>query len=136
MRAVVIGVTLSMFLACGGTSPTAPSPPVTPSIAGLWSGTYASAEIGFGTATMSVTQTGSNVSGTWSTRSSTGTTSAGTISGTVSVSRDVALRFNPSDPRTCPFQFAGITYSTQRRIDGQFVTVNCTVAASGTLILN
>lgn len=139
MRSFLLAIVCTLAIGCSGSqSPTAPTAPTIPSIAGAWAGTYASAQLGFGRVTLNLAQTSSTISGTWSTTATdgTGVTNSGTISGTVNTSRDVVLTMTPSDPRLCPYRFTGMTYSTERRIDGQFVTVNCTVAASGTLIVS
>lgn|SRR3990167_3661479 len=144
---ILIAALACMGCGSGPTAPTPAPPTSTPAqtlnVSGTWRGTYASAQIGYGRATIVLTQTGTSLSGTWSTTPDVGGGSsigAGTLSGALSapsssIARPIALTFTPSDPRTCPFQFTG-SASTSSGIFGQFVSTNCTVTASGSLILD
>lgn len=141
-RAIALGVTLFFVAACGGDSnPNAPSNSQTLNVSGIWSGTYSSSQLGFGRATLSLSQGGTVVSGTWSTSPDAGGGSgagSGTISGTMTAtgtSGTFTLTMSPSDPRTCPFSSTMTAFLAQRQMTGQWVTFNCTVAASGGLIL-
>ena len=146
--AVALSAALFLVAACGGKdngSPSAPTP-ATVNVSGLWSGTYSSSQLGFGRATLSLNQSGTAVSGTWTTTPDPGGGSsigAGTVSGTLTptgstgTSGSLSLRLQPSNPLTCPFQFTGTTgTATEGRVlVGEWVTVSCTVTASGGLIL-
>lgn len=128
--------------ACGSDStPAAPTPPAALNVAGTWDGTYSSAQLGFGSATLSLSQSGTAVSGTWSTRPSAGGgngVGSGTVSGTNDLtgnSGTFVLTMSPSDPRTCPFRSTMTVFIAQRQMTGSWVTTNCTVTANGGLIL-
>ena len=66
---IVAGLILFGAAGCGNDSPTAPTPPPPFSFTGTWTGpvTIAGTELPPGTATVTITQTGSSLSGTWST---------------------------------------------------------------------
>lgn len=128
---------LILLFACGS-NPNAPGE--NGNVSGTWVGTYSSAQLGSGQATLSLIQSGSSLSGTWSTaRDSGGSIGAGTVSGSNMVTSDsgsFGLDLAPSDPTRCPFR-ATVTYSLpQKQMTGQWVTVNCTVAATGGLNLS
>ena len=129
--------------ACGSpTTPSAPTP-VPLDLSGTWNGTYSSAVLGFGSAVVTLSQIGSTVSGTWSTRPSANGGSgvgAGTVGGSTGGATGntgtFTLTMSPSDPRNCPFSSTVTVFLAQRQMTGQWVTINCTVTASGTLILS
>lgn len=142
MRRLILLLALFASACGGGNSPTSPTPQAALTVSGTWRGTYASAQIGFGRATLVLTQSGDGVSGNWSTTPDPGGgngVGAGTVSGFLSgsspQSRPISLTMTPSDPRTCPFQFTG-TASATSGVFGQWVATNCTVTASGSLILS
>ena len=137
---ILILLSALLVSACGAkANPVAPQPPVTLSLPGTWTGTYSSAQLGAGTARFVLTHQGSAVGGTWSiTATRTGETSSGTVSGTASNLTSGAtftLTLASSDPRTCPFQSTMTALAHLNELLGDWVTTNCTVAASGTLIL-
>ena len=144
MKAILIISALVLTAACSSSTPTSPSqqPAQGINVAGTWRGAYASAQIGYGRATLSLSQTSLSVSGNWSTTPDPGGGSgvgAGTVSGTLTSpvggsSQQATFTFTPSDPRNCPFQFTG-TASPTSGIFGQWVATNCSVTASGTLTL-
>ena len=113
---------------CGGDSPTAPS---APTVTGTWTGTLTSTSIPGLVATVSFTlaQSGSSVSGTWS---STGTfgPSGGTISGTISGSA-VSVTASQSDPTLCPLSVTAVVSGSQ--MTGTYATFNCTEVITGSL---
>jgi hypothetical protein len=127
-RALVLLSLLSA--ACGSTStPTAPS---TPSMqaqslnaSGTWTGTYASAQVGYGKATLSLAQSGTAISGTWSTTPDPGGGSGvggGTITGVNPLTGNsgvFTLMLIPSDPRTCGFQSTMTIFLAQRQMTGE-----------------
>ena len=130
--------------ACGGdnkspTSPTPIPPPPPPppfSFTGTWTGpiTIAGAELPPGTATVTITQTGSSLSGTWSTVYPTEPplTTSGAFSGTAN---GMALQgtLSPSDPDLCSYTINATVSGTV--MTGTFATVNCTGSESGTVML-
>jgi hypothetical protein len=124
-------------------TPFAPAPPLgaITNVAGTWEGSYNSSQIGYGRATLSMTQSGGTVGGTWSTTPSAGGgngAGAGTISGvitTTSTSGTFALTFSPSDPRDCPFRGTMTASLAQKQITGDWVSVNCSATVNAGLIL-
>lgn len=142
-RALACLLLLSVY-ACGSDSPSSPTPPVAPNllnVAGLWSGTYSSATLGFGTALLSLSQNGGGVLGTWSSRpdpNGGAGLSGGTITAVISTrgtSGSVTFLLSPSNPLTCSFQATLEVFQTQGQMAGQWAAVNCSVTATGTLIL-
>jgi hypothetical protein len=144
--AIVLGVG-----GCGGggsgVSPLVPTlaPTIAPAImnvAGIWPGTYSSAQSGFGRATLTLSQSGSTIGGTWSTTPDPGGGSAigaGTVSGTMKATGNsgmFVLTLSPSDPRSCPFSATMLVFLAQRQLTGNWATVTCTVTANGTLSLS
>lgn len=109
-------------------------------ISGTWTGSYSTNNLGLGagTASLSLVQTGSAVSGTWRATPINGTSTGGTVSGTNGSTRSdgtFTIDLNPSDPRSCPFRATMTYFLNQNQMTGDFVTFNCTVAANGVLIL-
>ncbi len=87
MRAFLLAALLAgLAIACGSPSHTfdAPSPP--PSLAGNWSGSVSSTNAGNGTITFTLTQSGSNVSGQWTTTFPGQPPNGGSVSGLVGAS--------------------------------------------------
>ena len=137
---VIVGLALCTVAACGGgnSSPTAPTPPPpTPpppfSFNGTWTGPITSNVVGPGTATVTITQTGSSLSGTWATvypdpmiqggESFSGTASGMSLSGTLS----------PSDPADCPYTINATV--SGNLMTGTYATFNCTGVDSGSIML-
>ena len=141
---VIVSLAVCTVAACGGSnsSPTAPTPPPAPtpsppfSFNGTWTGpiTIAGAELPPGTATVTITQTGSSLSGTWSTVYPTEPplTTSGAFSGTAN---GMALQgtLSPSDPDLCSYTINATVSGTV--MTGTFATVNCTGSESGTVML-
>ena len=130
----------------GGVSPlwSTLSPTLAPAmnVSGIWPGTYSSAQLGVGRATLTLSQRGSTIGGTWSTTPDADGGSAigaGTVSGTIAAtgnSGTFVLTLSPSDPRSCPFSATMLVFLAQRQLTGNWATVACTVTANGTLILS
>lgn len=117
-------VTVFLFVAACGGGATAPSAPSTASIAGTWSGTVTSnIEAGAFPTRVTLAQTGSNLSGTWSSGANSGSLT-GALNGS-----GVSMTMEPSDPRTCPFRMTATVAGS--RMTGTYAAFNCTVAASG-----
>lgn len=144
MKSLLPVLFAAFAIACGSTTtPTAPKvvQPTTLNVAGTWTGTYASGQLGFGTATLALTQAGTTVGGTWSSAPSPGggaDIGAGTVSGTNPLtgnSGTFTLTLSPSNPTFCPFRSTMTVFLAERQMTGEWVTVTCTVTASGTLIL-
>lgn len=89
----LLALILLSALACGGNSPTAPTPAPPPpaSVAGSWSGTWQATQVTGGpyliAYVMVLNQSAANVTGTWSTAQAngtvTGTTTTSSFSGTM-----------------------------------------------------
>lgn len=136
MRALMLVAALFVLPACGSSNPAAPTP-VTLSLPGTWAGNYTSAQLGTGTLRLVLTYSGSSVGGTWSTTGSAGNAS-GTVSGmapSLTSGATFTLMLSPSDPRTCPFQMTMTVQAHLKQLLGNWVTVNCTVTANGSVIL-
>ena len=136
---VVAGLILFGAAGCGNdspTTPTAPTPPPPFSFTGTWTGpvTIAGIELPPGTATVTITQTGSSLSGTWSTVYPTEPplTTSGAFSGTAN---GMALQgtLSQSDPDLCSYTINATVSGTV--MTGTFATVNCTGSESGTVML-
>lgn len=149
MRKIIALLILVASSACGGGSPSHPTAPTsvvvapqpTINLSGGWFGSWSSATLGYGPATLSIIQNGIQLSGNWSVTDQSRVVTSGTIQGSVTnvnsiASGDVSMTMIPSDPRQCRFQFTGTGSTNIRSIFGQFVTTNCTVSASGTLIVD
>ena len=130
---VVAGLILFGAAGCGNDSPTAPTPF---SFTGTWTGpiTIAGTELPPGTATVTITQTGSSLSGTWSTVYPTEPplTTSGAFSGTAN---GMALQgtLSQSDLDLCSYTINATVSGTV--MTGTFATVNCTGSESGTVML-
>lgn len=133
---------LALLAAGCGSSPNTPGQDG--NVSGTWTGTYSSAILGPGNATLNLVQSGSALSGTWSTTptgvgSGSRAPNSGTVTGTNGGTRDsgtFTVDLAPSNPATCPFRATMTYFLTQAQMTGDFVTTNCTVAASGVLILH
>jgi hypothetical protein len=89
VRACVVAPLIVMLAACGGTAATEPTPPVTAS--GTWTGNLESTNFGQQGVTLTLTQTGNAVGGTWATPalnmsgSVSGTLTSGAFSGSLTL---------------------------------------------------
>ena len=114
---------------------TAATPDTQFSFNGTWTGPITSNIVGIptGTATVTLTQTGSSLSGTWSTvypdpminnsGSFSGTASEMSLSGTLS----------PSDPTSCPYTVNATV--SGNLMSGPYAAFNCTAVISGSISL-
>ena len=142
---VAFMVLLSLALsACGGDNknpiaptptpaPTPAPPPLPFSFSGTWTGPITSNILGPGTATVTITQTGSSLSGTWATVYPDPTIQgAGSFSGTA---RGMSLEgtLSPSDPTDCPYTINATVSSNL--MTGTYATFNCTGVDSGSIML-
>jgi hypothetical protein len=100
-------------------------------VSGNFRGTLQDSRSGPGTATATLAQNGTAVSGTVQT--STGTNiGGGNATGTVS-GNAIDLTVTPSQPTSCPFHVTGSVDGDT--ITGNFAAFNCTVSESGTFTL-
>lgn len=132
-------VLLALMLYGCGSSPAAPTPTLV-NVSGNWAGTYF-AETGpatTGSTRLVLTQQGSGLTGTWSTQGGNGDgsgTASGTLNATSATAGSFTLRLTSSDPRFCGYQVTG-TIAAGSSMLGQWVTVSCSVAASGRISLS
>ena len=115
---------------CGSSAPTSPS---TQSIAGTWSGSIINttpAGQPNGNVVLTLAQTGSTLSGTWSTTYPTSPSSnnAGTLTGSLSGS-GASFTLSPSNPTLCPYSATATV--TGSSMAGTFAAFNCTIAVAG-----
>ena len=132
---VIVGLALCTAAACGGgnSSPTSPTPPPPFSFSGTWTGPITSNVLGPGTATVTITQTGSSLSGTWATVYPDPTIQgAGSFSGTAS-GMSLEGTLSPSDPTDCPYTINATV--SGNLMTGTYATFNCTGVDSGSIML-
>ena len=128
-RLVLFSLALTLagvLAACGGGG----SGPTAFSYSGTWSGTLNDSIGGAGTATITVSQSGSDLVGTWQSTFAAGGTNSGTLQGLIRTN-DVLIELYPSDPRTCPF--ALVAQRSGSTLSGTYVAFDCTVSVSGTM---
>lgn len=107
-----------------------PTSPGATSIVGNWAGTLSDNFAGTGTVAFTFAQSGSTLTGTWSTTyTNAGFNNGGSISGTISGSSVTAV-LSPSVPTTCPFNVVGTRSGSS--LSGTYAAFNCQVAVSGT----
>ena len=120
-------VALALTMGCSESTPTAPTPLAPPTLTGTWNGTYDSTSGESGEVRVTLSQSGSSVTGTWSASGNLGTGS-GTVSGTVSGS-STSLTLETSDPTNCSLSVTA-TF-TRTTITGTWATFECSVADGG-----
>ena len=132
---------LCITAACGGgnSSPTAPTPTPPPpppfSFNGTWTGPITSNVPGVppGTATITITHTGSSLSGTWATVYPDSTfNTAGSFSGTAS-GMSLEGTLSPSIPTECPYTINATV--SGNLMTGTYASFNCSGVLSGTISL-
>ena len=107
------------------------SPPLT----GTWTGTIQDSLAGTGTALLTFSQTGSNVSGTWQfTFQNLVNNAAGTLSGTAG-DPAIALTLSAAQPQACSFTVVA-NFDDDDHVTGTYTTFNCTLSQSGSLDVN
>ena len=102
---------------------------------GTWTGPITSNFPGIppGTATTTISQTGSSLSGTWATVYPDPTfNSSGSFSGTAS-GMSLSGTLSPSDPTDCPYTINATV--SGNLMSGTYATFNCTLAVSGSISL-
>ena len=143
----------SASAACNSSSP--PTGPSTPSVSGTWSGSITSKPASLSTAVVpgartrppgaittgyavdsdqariTLSQTDSSLSGSWSTTGPNGT-NGGTLTGFIDGSA-VSMTLSPSSPTSCPYT-ATVTVSGNS-MTGTYAAFNCTDASAGGIAL-
>ena len=139
MPAYVVAGLMILAVGCGGdspTTPTAPTPPPPPfSFSGTWTGPITSNVPGVppGTGTVTITHTGSSLSGTWATVYPDPTiNAAGSFSGTAS-GMSLEGTLSPSNPTECPYTINATV--SGNLMTGTYASFNCSGALSGSISL-
>lgn len=132
MQRVLLIFAAMAVIACGAKSTTAP---ITANVTGSWSGPISDALLGSGTLSLSLTQFGDSVTGSWSTSFPNASDDLlGQVMGTISGST-IAVLLKPFGGSTCqygPFNLTA-TESVTGSLSGTFMTAyNCSVPDSGT----
>ena len=141
-RLCVVGALVLAAVGCGEDGPTFPID--RGDVSGTWTGNYSSASFGTGTVELRISQNGSFVNGTWSTRAGLPgyIDQSGTVDGlntSTGSSGTLTIDFIPGNPRECPYRGAMTYFSTgggNGQMTGTIVTYNCTVNATTSVILN
>jgi hypothetical protein len=126
---MILGGVFCLAIACGGSSPAAPSQS---SASGTWKGTITnSLASGSSPATLTLSQSGSSLSGTWNLVGPDGSTT-GSLTGEA-VGSLLSLTLSPGVPTQCPYSLnASIS---NNRMTGIYASFNCTVVTSGSIDL-
>ncbi len=105
------------------------TPRPTPSITGSYHGPIQDNMLGPGTLTLTISQSGSTLSGGWS-AIFTGATVSAKMSGGRDGPETFDLLVKPSTAGQCPMDAAGVI--APKRLVGSFVTINCAITDFGT----
>ena len=99
--------------------------------AGSWSGELVDSSIGAGRVQAHLTQSGTDLGGTWQSEIAD-VVNSGSAIGVVNGS-DIILELIPSNPTTCPFRLVGT--GTGNSLTGTYAAFNCTISVGGTFTL-
>ena len=124
LGSLVLAVVLLAACASSPTGPTAFS------YSGTWSGTINDSLGGPGTTSMTMSQSGSDIVGTWQATFTGGGNNGGTLAGVIN-GQEVLIEMYPSDPSTCPF--AAVAQRSGSTLAGTYAAFNCTVAVTGSV---
>ena len=132
MQRVFLIAATAFVAACAAKSTTAP-PQF--NVTGSWTGSVSDALRGSGSLTLSLTQTGDTVNGTWSTvYADTASNIGGKAIGHV-VGSTFTVLLRPLNPPTCqygPFQVTA-TQSSSTSLAGTYMNIQCAIADSGSI---
>lgn len=132
----VAAMTAILTSACGGggnSTPTAPSPPPPVQIAGTWTGTFESSNYQPLAAAVTLSQTGTTVTGTWSAPSGNSGI-AGNINGTVDSSTFTGtISFSINQTAGCSGSFSGSSTTGSLRWSSAGFTGNCNLSGGNPL---
>lgn len=130
MKHWLLAACLLTTIACSN-SPTAPS---YVSVAGTWRGTSADNLIGGGgQLAITLTQSGSSLSGTWSSVwPNPANNNGGTFNGTAT-GAGVTGTLTPSNPSNCPTSATAMVSGST--MSGTYATISCSVADTGSFTL-
>lgn len=133
-----VALVVASLLAVAGCSGTSTTPSATALLPGNWAGTVSDSYFGAGSVTVTFAQSGSAVTGTWSSTyaASTSPSRAGTLSGTLTgVSLDAVftpnVSFVPSVPSSCPFRVRATLGSAEAV--GSYASMSCNVFQQGSI---
>lgn len=118
----------AVLAACGtGTEGTASY-----NYSGTWTGTMQDSVAGPGTATVTMTQSGSDLAGTWQAVFAQGT-NGGSAVGVVN-GNEVAMELYPSQATACPYNV--VATRSGDTLSGNYAAFNCTESVTGTLTIS
>jgi hypothetical protein len=129
VRRMILGGVVCLTVACGGSAPAAPSPA---SFSGTWNGTITSSlATASAPATLTLSQDGSSLSGTWNLVGPDGAATGSLTGG--AIGSLLAMTLSPSVQTQCPYT-VNATVSNDR-MTGVYASFNCTVVSSGSINL-
>ena len=123
---VLVSVLAVVLTSCGGSATGGGS---SFSYSGTWVGTIADSVAGPGTVTATMSQSGSNLVGTWQSTFAAGS-NGGTLAGQVRTN-DVLIELYPSNPMYCPYAVVG--NRSGGTLSGTYAAFNCSMVITGTL---
>ncbi len=119
--------TLMIVTACGGDS----SGPAVINLSGTFSGTISAVGFPAGTATFTLTQSGTSVTGSWVTSLGSAGTGSGNLSGTT-----LSITLNQTNPCAGTFTGTATVQNAGNRLSGSFSGSDCNGSGSGTFVVN
>ncbi|HEY6358288.1 MAG TPA: hypothetical protein VIX35_08580 [Vicinamibacterales bacterium] len=123
LRAVLLILTTVLAMSCGTTSPSTP-------LTGTWAGTLTDSVYGAGTFTSTITEVGTNLTGSY-TDTFPKIVISGSVEGTVNGS-GVTLTITPSAPLICPVTETGTLNSTNTSVSGTYASLSTCTATQTT----
>jgi hypothetical protein len=99
---------------------------------GTWAGSIQDSLAGPGTASLTMTQSGSNLAGTWQATFSTGN-NGGSLVGVVN-GNEVVLELHPSNPSFCPYNV--VAQRSGSTLAGTYAAFNCVEAVTGSVTVS
>lgn len=98
---------------------------------GQWSGTIQDSQAGNGTITATLTQSGTDIGGTWEATFASGT-NGGSAVGTINGSQ-VVFELQPSLALACPYRV--VAHRSGSTLSGNYAAFNCSGTITGTLTI-
>lgn len=129
VRETSILVTLALLLAACGSNT---SGSASFDHSGTWTGTIEDSVAGTGSATVTLTQSGSDLAGTWQaifSEGSNGGSAVGVVNGS-----EVVLELYPSETSACPYNV--VATRSGSTLSGNYSAFNCTASVTGTLTIS
>lgn len=129
-----VALILALLAPACGDDDKSPAAPSVPNVAGNWSGPVSDNYVGAGQLAMSVSQSGSALTGTWtSTYNTPGYNNGGALTGSINTSGSITATLTPAVPTSCPFNSTATVNGSQ--INGTYAAFNCSVVVAGTFSL-